>query len=88
VAPEAWVGGPLALLETGDLVTLDVPARTLHAHIPERTLADRRDRWLPPPPRFGRGYGALFTDNVTQANEGCDFAFLAREGAYPEPDPS
>ena len=88
VAPEAWVGGPLALLQSGDLITLDVPARTLHADIPERTLAARRAQWLPPAPKYGRGYGALYTENVTQANEGCDFAFLAREGAYPEPDPS
>jgi dihydroxy-acid dehydratase len=88
VAPEAWVGGPLALLRTGDEITLDVPARTLQAHIPERSMISRRDQWLAPPPRFGRGYGALFTEHVTQANEGCDFAFLAREGAYPEPDPS
>ncbi|MGH3169237.1 MAG: dihydroxy-acid dehydratase, partial [Trebonia sp.] len=88
VAPEAWVGGPLALLRTGDLITLDVPARTLQAHIPERTLVARRDQWLAPPPKYGRGYGALFTEHVTQANEGCDFTFLAREGAYPEPDPT
>jgi dihydroxy-acid dehydratase len=88
VAPEAWVGGPLALLRTGDEITLDVPARTLQANIPSRSMISRRDQWTAPPPKYGRGYGALFTEHVTQANEGCDFAFLAREGDYPEPDPS
>jgi dihydroxy-acid dehydratase len=87
VAPEAWVGGPLALVQTGDLVTLDVPARTLSLDVPERTLASRRASWTPPEPKFGRGYGALYSEHITQANEGCDFGFLARRGACPEPDP-
>jgi dihydroxy-acid dehydratase len=87
VAPEAAVGGPLALVQTGDLITLDVFARTLSLNVPERTLASRRAAWTPPRERFGRGYGALFSEHVTQANEGCDFGFLARRGAYPEPDP-
>jgi dihydroxy-acid dehydratase len=87
VAPEAWVGGPLALVQTGDLITLDVPARTLSLDVPERTVASRRAAWTPPQPKFGRGYGALYSEHITQANEGCDFGFLARRGAYPEPDP-
>jgi len=87
VAPEAAVGGPLALVETGDLITLDVPARALSLDLPERTLASRRAHWTPPEQRYGRGYGALYTDNITQANEGCDFGFLARPGASPDPDP-
>jgi dihydroxy-acid dehydratase len=86
VAPEAAVGGPLALVETGDLITLDVPARTLSADLPERTLASRKAAWLPPEARYGRGYGALYSEHITQANEGCDFGFLARPGASPEPD--
>jgi len=86
VAPEAAVGGPLALVETGDLITLDVPARTLSVNISERTMASRRAAWLPPGPRYGRGYGALYSEHITQANEGCDFGFLARPGATPEPD--
>jgi dihydroxy-acid dehydratase len=87
IAPEAWVGGPLALVQAGDLITLDVPARTLSLDVPERTLASRRASWIPPEPKFGRGYGALYSEHITQANEGCDFGFLARRGAYPEPDP-
>jgi dihydroxy-acid dehydratase len=88
VAPEAAVGGPLALIQSGDPVTLDVPARLLLVDIPERTLASRRAQWQPPQPRYERGYGALYSEHVTQANEGCDFEFLARRGATPEPDPS
>ena len=87
VAPEAAVGGPLALARTGDLITLDVSARALSINVPERTLASRQATWVPPPPRYGRGYGALYAEHITQANEGCDFGFLARRGASPEPDP-
>jgi dihydroxy-acid dehydratase len=88
VAPEAAVGGPLALIQSGDPVVLDVPARLLQVDIPERVMASRRAQWHPPQPRYGRGYGALYSEQVTQANEGCDFEFLARRGATPEPDPS
>jgi dihydroxy-acid dehydratase len=87
VAPEAAVGGPLALVRTGDLITLDVSARTLSFNISEREVASRQASWTPPQPRYGRWYGALFTEHITQANEGCDFGFLARRGANPEPDP-
>jgi dihydroxy-acid dehydratase len=87
IAPEAAVGGPLALVETGDPVTLDVPARVLSLDVPERTVAARRANWTPPEQRYGRGYGALYSEHITQANEGCDFGFLARPGASPDPDP-
>jgi dihydroxy-acid dehydratase len=87
VAPEAFTGGPLALVRTGDQITLDVAARKLSLNLPERELASRRARWQPPAPKFGRGYGSLYSEHITQANEGCDFGFLARRAAYPEPDP-
>ena len=87
VAPESFVGGPLALVQTGDLITLDVAARELSLNVPERTLAQRREQWQPPAPKFERGYGALFSEHITQANQGCDFGFLARRGRNPEPDP-
>jgi dihydroxy-acid dehydratase len=87
VAPEAAVGGPLALVQTGDLITLDVAARSLSVDLPERTLASRNAAWTPPAERYARGYGALYAEHVTQANEGCDFGFLARPGATPDPDP-
>ncbi|HEX5296653.1 MAG TPA: L-arabinonate dehydratase [Streptosporangiaceae bacterium] len=87
VAPESFVGGPLALVRTGDLITLDVAARELSLDIPEQVLLERRQQWQPPEPKFERGYGALYTEHITQANEGCDFGFLARTGRNPEPDP-
>ncbi len=87
VAPESFVGGPLALVQAGDLITLDVAARELSLNISERAMAQRREQWQAPAPKFERGYGALFSEHVTQANEGCDFDFLARRGRNPEPDP-
>jgi dihydroxy-acid dehydratase len=87
VAPESHVGGPLALVRNGDLVTLDVAARTLRLEVGDDELARRRAAWQPPPPRFGRGYGALYSEHVTQADQGCDFEFLARPGAGPDPEP-
>jgi dihydroxy-acid dehydratase len=88
VAPESHAGGPLALVRTGDLVTLDVPRRLLRLDVPEDELARRRAAWQPPPPRYERGYGALYADHVTQADLGCDFDFLARPGRDPTPDPT
>jgi dihydroxy-acid dehydratase len=87
VAPESYVGGPLALVRTGDPITLDVSARTLTLDVAEDELDRRRAAWRAPEPRFERGYGSLYLDHVTQANEGCDFDFLARPGANPQPDP-
>ena len=88
IAPEAWVGGPLALLRTGDVVRIDVPARTIGMDVPEEELACRRAAWTPPEPRFGRGYGWVFTEHIQQANEGCDFDFLRTEFGAPVPEPA
>jgi dihydroxy-acid dehydratase len=85
VAPESYVGGPLALVRTGDPITLDVPARTLHLDVDDAELARRRARLQPPPARYPRGYGALYQDQITQADTGCDFRFLAAPGEVPEP---
>ncbi len=87
VAPEAWVGGPLALLRTGDRVSIDVRARTIGMDVPEEELARRRAAWRAPEPRFGRGYGWVFTKHIQQANEGCDFDFLRTEFGAPVPEP-
>ncbi|WP_409186088.1 L-arabinonate dehydratase [Amycolatopsis sp. VS8301801F10] len=86
VAPESHVGGPLALVRDGDLITLDVPARTLRLEVDDAELERRLASWAAPAPRFERGYGALYAEHITQADEGCDFDFLARAGANPEPD--
>ncbi|WP_315777228.1 MULTISPECIES: L-arabinonate dehydratase [unclassified Bradyrhizobium] len=76
VAPEAYVGGPLALVKNGDRITLDVAARTINLDVPEDELARRRAAWTPPTPRFERGYGWMFARHIKQANDGCDFDFL------------
>ena len=86
VAPESFIGGPLALVKTGDMIELDIPARRLQLLVGDDELDRRRKSWKAPPPRYTRGYGAIFAEHVTQANEGCDFAILARRDAVPEPD--
>jgi dihydroxy-acid dehydratase len=85
VTPESFVGGPLALVEDGDLVTLDVKGRRIDLEVSEEELERRRSRWVAPGPRFDRGYGSLYTEHVSQADEGCDFDFLARGGRNEEP---
>jgi L-arabonate dehydrase len=79
VSPESAIGGPLAIVETGDLITLDVEARQLHLHLAEEEIARRMTAWKPAPPHFTRGYGKLFLSHVTQAHLGCDFDFLQAE---------
>ena len=85
VAPESFVGGPLAMVRTGDMISLDVPGRRLDLLVEPDEMARRRDGWTPPAAKFGRGYGALFSRHVTQANRGCDFDFL--HAGAPTPDP-
>ncbi|MFG2449092.1 L-arabinonate dehydratase [Streptomyces sp. NPDC048512] len=85
VAPESYVGGPLALVRTGDPITLDVAARSLRLDVDDTELERRRAQWTPPPVRYERGYGALYTEQITQADTGCDFAFLARPGTVQDP---
>lgn len=86
VAPESHVGGPLAFVRDGDPITLDVPSRRLSLDVDDAELQRRREAWKPPAPRYERGYGALYSEHITQADEGCDFDFLARVGENPEPD--
>jgi dihydroxy-acid dehydratase len=86
VSPEASVGGPLALVEDGDIIELDVESRTVTLHVSDAELATRREAWTPPEKRFSRGYGKLFEEEITQANEGCDFKFLHNDGSC-TPDP-
>jgi len=85
VAPESFIGGPLALVKSGDLIELDVAARRLDLKVSEDELARRRGAWRAPKPKYQRGYGALFAEHITQANEGCDFRFL--EGLAPTAEP-
>ena len=85
VAPESHVGGPLALVREGDEIELDVLNRSLELKVDERELSRRRAAWRQPQPPYGRGYGAIFARHATQANEGCDFDFLAQGPSVPEP---
>jgi dihydroxy-acid dehydratase len=87
-SPESAVGGPLALVRTGDRITVDVPARRIHLQVSDEELAARRAAWAPPPARYERGYGWLFGQHILQADEGCDFDFLETNfgKAVPEPD--
>ncbi len=85
VAPEAHVGGPLALVRDGDPIELDVERRVLNLKIPDTEMAQRRSVWKQPPRKYARGYGAIFSQHIKQANEGCDFDFL--EGTAPVAEP-
>jgi dihydroxy-acid dehydratase len=76
VAPEAAVGGPLALVENGDRIALDVPGRRLDLLVDPRELERRRKAWKAPPRHYSRGYGQLHLDHVMQAPDGCDLDFL------------
>jgi len=86
-APEAYVGGPLALVETGDRITVDVPSRRIHLEVSDDELARRKAAWQPPPPRFERGYGWMFSRHILQANDGCDFDFLETSFGAPVSEP-
>jgi dihydroxy-acid dehydratase len=76
VTPESYVGGPLAFVRDGDLIRLDVAGRTLSLLVSDEELATRRAAWVPPPPKFERGFGLLYSQHVQQADLGCDFDFL------------
>jgi dihydroxy-acid dehydratase len=87
VAPESYIGGPLALLQTGDIVEVDVNARTINMRVSEEELARRRAAWKAPPARYERGYGWAFTRHIQQADEGCDFDFLRTDFGAPVAEP-
>jgi dihydroxy-acid dehydratase len=75
VAPEAAIGGPLAVVEEGDMIELDANAGKLNLLVDEREIQRRLDAWRPAPPAYDLGYRALWIDQVTQAPDGCDFRF-------------
>ena len=88
VSPESWIGGPLALLRTGDVISIDVPARSIRMEVGHDELARRRAAWEAPPKRFGRGYGHMFSEHIQQADQGCDFDFLRTDFGAPVPEPA
>ena len=88
VSPESYIGGPLALVKTGDMISVDVAARSITLDVPDTELSSRRAALLPPPPRFERGYGWMFAQHITQADEGCDFDFLETGFGRPTGEPA
>ena len=87
VAPESFVGGPLALIRTGDIIELDVPARSLNVRLSEDELTERRAAWVAPEARYERGYGKMYIQHVEQADKGCDFDFLRTDFGATVPEP-
>jgi dihydroxy-acid dehydratase len=86
-APEAAIGGPLALVKTGDRISVDVPARRIHLEVDDAELARRKAAWLAPAARYERGYGWMFGRHILQADQGCDFDFLEKDFGAPVPEP-
>ncbi len=87
VAPESYIGGPLALVQNGDMIELDVDGRSIHLDVPDDELARRRAAWTAPQPRYERGYGWMFSRHIKQADQGCDFDFLETGFGAPVPEP-
>jgi dihydroxyacid dehydratase/phosphogluconate dehydratase len=85
VSPEAASGGPLALVRTGDWITLDVPSRTLTLEVSDEELAVRREEWQPPAPHASRGWTRLYSEHVLQADEGADMDFLVGASGHEVP---
>ena len=85
VAPESYIGGPLAAVRTGDTISVDVDKRSIRVELSDAEIAQRIKEWRPPDRNFPRGYNKLFADHVRQADKGCDFDFL--EGTAPTPEP-
>jgi dihydroxy-acid dehydratase len=88
VAPESYVGGPLSLLRSGDLVTVDVERRLIQMEVDEEELSRRRAAWTPPAPRYERGYGYMFSRHIGQAPAGCDFDYLTTAFGAPVEEPA
>ncbi len=88
VSPESHVGGPLALVKTGDIISVDIPARSITLDVPEAELAARRAALVPPRPHYERGYGWIFSRHIKQADQGCDFDFLETGFGAPVGEPA
>lgn len=86
VAPESFVGGPLALVQTGDEIEVNIAERSIHLHVSDEEMVKRKAEWKAPEPRYGRGYGAMFQEHIGQADDGCDFDFLEAGASVPEPE--
>jgi L-arabonate dehydrase len=82
-APEAAAGGPLAIVQNGDMIELDVPNRRIHLHVGDEEIARRLSKWTPPEPPLKSGYWKLYVDHVLQADQGVDLDFLlGKRGSF------
>jgi dihydroxy-acid dehydratase len=88
ISPEAFIGGPLALVETGDVIAVDVARRSIDLEVSDETLNGRRSRWKAPKARYERGFGWLAGRHMTQAHKGCDFDFLETAFGAPVGEPA
>jgi dihydroxy-acid dehydratase len=86
VAPESYVGGPLAAVRNGDIISVDVDRRSISLEVTSAEIERRLGEWQPPDRDFPRGYNKLFTEHIGQANRGCDFDFLEGDALLPEPE--
>jgi dihydroxy-acid dehydratase len=86
VSPESFIGGPLALVQTGDEIEVNVEKRSIRLCISDEEMARRKAAWVKPEPRYQRGYGAMFQEHIAQAEDGCDFDFLEAGAPTPEPE--
>jgi dihydroxy-acid dehydratase len=87
VAPESYIGGPLALVKNGDMISVDIDARSIRLEISDAEMARRKALWKPPAKHYERGYGYAFSKHIQQANEGCDFDFLKTDFGAPVGEP-
>ena len=88
ICPESFVGGPLALVRTGDMIAVNVAERSISMNVSDEELERRRAAWVPPAVHFERGYGWMFSRHILQADQGCDFDFLQTEFGAPVEEPA
>lgn len=86
VSPESYIKGPLAAVKTGDIISIDVAARSIHLHVEDAEIACRLADYVPPPRDYPRGFGMLSARHIGQAENGCDFDFLEGTAAIAEPE--
>ena len=86
VAPESTIGGPLAAVRTGDMISVDVSKRAINVALNDAEIAERIKGYKPPPRNYPRGYYKMFAEHTRQANDGCDFDFLEGADGIPEPE--
>ena len=87
VAPESYIGGPLAFIKTGDIISVDVDKRSIHVEISDEEMEKRKANWKQPEPQYNRGFGWMYLNHIQQADKGCDFDYLETEFGAPVKEP-